>query len=246
MKLRIDHNTEIPLHMQVEKLLRELVVMPNYQNGELFPKEVDIARQLGISRNTVRQAISKLVMEGLLERKKGVGTRVTAQNINTQLQRWMSFTREMNAKGVKVVNYKIKVEKVLANNDIASALEIADNTEVIKLSRLRGDSEGPFVLFLSWFHPRIGLTGDEDFTRPLYEIVEKDYSIIADLSREEIKAVCAGKEISDLLQINETDPVLNRIRKVYDPGKRPIEFGCVYYRADKFNYTIDIKREYNK
>ena len=102
MNLRIDHNAVIPLHMQVEKLLRELVEMPNCQKGELFPKEVDIARQLGISRNTVRQAISKLVIEGILERKKGVGTRVTSQNINTQLKSWMSFTREMNAKGVKV------------------------------------------------------------------------------------------------------------------------------------------------
>jgi len=246
MQLRINHKAPIPLHMQVEKLLRELAEMPNYQKGELFPNEVDIARQLGISRNTVRQAISKLVIEGLLERKKGVGTKVSGQNISTQLKSWMSFTREMKAKGVKVINYDIKVEKERANNDVANALEIAENTEVLKLSRLRGDEDEPFVLFVSWFHPRIGLNGNEDFTRPLYEIIENDYSIIADLSKEEIKAVCPDKEISELLQINEDDPVLNRIRKVYDPGKRPIEFGLVYYRADKFTYTIDIKRDYNK
>ncbi|MDA3906712.1 MAG: GntR family transcriptional regulator [Bacteroidales bacterium] len=241
--MRINHNNGIPLHLQVEKLLRELIEIPKYKDGELFPKEVDMANLMGISRNTVRQAISKLVMEGLLERKKGVGTKVAKQNIRTKLQSWMSFTQEMKGRGLTVVNYNIDVEKVIADAEVAQALEIAINTEVIKLSRLRGDNDGPFVLFVSWLHPRIGLSGTEDFTRPLYEIIENNHSIVADLSREEIKAICANKKVSELLGISDTDPVLNRIRCVYDPGKRPIEFCKVYYRADKFSYTIDIKKE---
>jgi GntR family transcriptional regulator len=183
-------------------------------------------------------------MEGLLERKKGVGTKVAEQNISTQLQNWMSFTQEMNKKGIAFKNYEIKVEKVPADEEVSNALELKENTEVIKLSRLRGDADGPFVFFISWLHPRIGLCGDEDFSRPLYDLLEKDYSTIVDLSKEKIKAVCAGKKIAEKLQISDNEPVLKRIRKVYDPGKRPIEYNVGYYRADKFSYTIDIKREY--
>ncbi len=244
MQLRINHNNGIPLHLQVESLVRDLIEKPNYQKGQLLPKEVDMANQLGISRNTVRQAISKLVIEGLLERKKGVGTKVSKQNISTQLQSWMSFTQEMNSKGIAFTNYEITVEKVKACNEVAAALEIKENTKIIKLSRLRGDVDGPFVYFVSWLHPRIGLTGKEDFTRPLYEIIEKDHSIIVDLSREEIKAISADKTISEKLLVPEKEPILERIRKVYDPGKRPIEFCTGYYRADKFSYSIDIKREF--
>ena len=76
------------------------------------------------------------------------------------------------------------------------------------------------------------------------ELIEKDHSIIVDLSREEIKAVSPEKNISAKLQISEKEPILERIRKVYDPGKRPIEYCIGYYRADKFSYSIDIKREY--
>jgi len=245
MHLRIDHHNRIPLHLQVENLVRDLIEKPIYKKGKLLPKEVDMANQLGISRNTVRQAISKLVIEGLLERKKGVGTKVTNKNINTKLKSWMSFTQEMNNKGISFINYEIKVEKVKATKEVAEALEIAENTEVLKLSRLRGDDEGPFVQFVSWLHPRIGLTGKEDFTRPLYQILEKDFSAIIDLSREEIKATIPEKTISEKLKIKETTPILKRIRKVYDPGKRPLEFCIGYYKADKFSYTIDIKREYN-
>ncbi|MEN8119890.1 MAG: GntR family transcriptional regulator [Bacteroidota bacterium] len=244
MHLRINHNSGIPLHLQVEELLRKLVELPEYTKGKMFPKEVDIAQQLGISRNTVRQAISKLVIEGLLERKKGVGTKVAEQNISTRLKSWMSFTQEMNKKDIAFINYEIKVEKVLADEEVANVLEIEESTEVIKLSRLRGDSEGPFVHFISWLHPRIGLSKKEDFSRPLYEILEKDYSTVVDLSKEKIMAVCAEKKIANKLQISDTNPVLKRIRKVYDPGKRPIEYNIGYYRADKFSYTIDIKREF--
>lgn len=245
MQLRIDHDSGTPLHLQVEKLLRNLIDKPEYIKGQLLPKEVNIANQLGISRNTVRQAISKLVIEGLIERKKGVGTKVANQNISTKLQSWMSFTQEMNSKGIAFTNYEIKVEKVIATSEVANALEILKDTEVIKLSRLRGDIDGPFVQFVSWLHPRIGITEREDFTRPLYEIIEKDHSIVVDLSQEEIKAISANNEISKKLQVPENEPILKRIRKVYDPGKRPIEYCIGYYRADKFSYSIDIKREYN-
>jgi GntR family transcriptional regulator len=243
MQLRIDHSSGIPLHLQVENLVRGLIEEPKYQKGELLPKEVDLANNLGISRNTVRQAISKLVIQGLLERKKGVGTKVTTQNISTRLQSWMSFTQEMNRKGIAFINYEIRVENTIATEDIAHALEIKEGSQVLKLSRLRGDQDGPFVFFVSWLHPRIGLTEKDDFTRPLYELIEKDHSIIVDLSKEEIKAVSSVKIISNKLQIDESEPILERIRKVYDPGKRPIEYCIGYYRADKFSYTIDIKRE---
>ena len=76
------------------------------------------------------------------------------------------------------------------------------------------------------------------------ELIEKDHFIIVDLSCEEIKAVSPEKNISAKLQISEKEPILERIRKVYDPGKRPIEYCIGYYRADKFSYSIDIKREY--
>jgi GntR family transcriptional regulator len=243
MQLRIDHSSGIPLHLQVENLVRGLIEEPKYQKGELLPKEVDLANNLGISRNTVRQAISKLVIQGLLERKKGVGTKVATQNISTRLQSWMSFTQEMNRKGIAFINYEIRVENTIATEDIAHALEIKEGSQVLKLSRLRGDQDGPFVFFVSWLHPRIGLTEKDDFTRPLYELIEKDHSIIVDLSKEEIKAVSSVKIISNKLQIDESEPILERIRKVYDPGKRPIEYCIGYYRADKFSYTIDIKRE---
>ena len=65
MKYAIDHKSPIPLHVQAEALLRTLIAEEEYQEGKLLPNEVDLAKKLAISRTTLRQAINKLVFEGL-------------------------------------------------------------------------------------------------------------------------------------------------------------------------------------
>ena len=242
IEFSINHDSVIPLHVQVERLLRNVIKQPPYQDGKLLPKEIELAKRLGISRNTVRQATNKLEHENLLVRKKGVGTRAVKQTLSTKLNNWSSFSEEMHSKGVKFVNYKINVEWVKAEEEIAQALQIEVGREVLKMERLRGLDKGPFVYFISYFHPRIGLTGKEDFSRHLYEILEKEYSTIPTISKEQINAVAADSKIEKLLNVKRGSPLLFRKRLVCDPGDRPIEYNLGYYRGDSFTYEIDIKR----
>ena len=242
MKLKVDHNSPLPLHAQVEKLLRRLIQESPYREGGFLPREIDLARELGISRNTLRQATNKLEYEGLLVRKKGVGTKVAEQNVVTHLKEWHSFTQEMNEQGVKFKNYKLVTEWVEAGEKIGEFLGVSADTSIVKVSRLRGDDEGPFVFFESYFHPRIGLSGEENFSRPLYDILEQDFNAIPVLSKEKIKARCATSITAGRLKISAGDPVLVRERFVYDAGDLPLEYNLGFYRADKFAYTIDIKR----
>lgn len=239
---KIDHNSHIPLHIQVENLLRTLIERPAYQNGKLLPKEVDLAKRLGISRNTIRQATNKLEHENLLVRKKGVGTRAIKKTVTTRLNNWFSFSDEMHSKGMEFINYDIKVDWVKADEDVASMLQVDKGKKVLRMARLRGLGKGPFVYFISYFHPRVGLTGKEDFSRHLYEILEQDYATIPSVSKEKINATSATADIAKKLNIKKGDPVLFRKRLVCDPGDRPIEYNLGYYRADSFTYEIDIQR----
>src|SRR5690606_5817797 len=96
MDISINHKSKLPLHFQVEELLRELIEQPNYKKGEFLPGEVELSKLLGVSRNTIRQATNKLEYEGLILRKKGYGTKVAEKSFTTQLDSWHSFTQEMN------------------------------------------------------------------------------------------------------------------------------------------------------
>lgn len=242
MELKIDHQSPVPLHFQVEELLRKIIELPEYKNGGFLPKEVELAKRLGISRNTIRQATNKLEYEGLLTRKKGVGTKVAENTVTTSLDSWHSFTQEMSEKGVVFVNFRIETKWVKADARLAAFMQIPEETEVLCLVRLRGFEDGPFVYFESYFHPRIGLTGKGDFARPLYDIIEQDYHVVPVLSREKIRAKSASAITAKRLKIRNGDPVLVRERFVFDPGNRPIEYNIGFYIAEKFTYSIDIKR----
>lgn len=240
--MQIDHQSPIPLHIQVEQLLRKLLNKPEYQDGKLLPKEVDMAKRLGISRNTIRQATNKLVHENLLVRKKGVGSKAVKKSVTTKLNNWFSFSQEMQDQGLTFINFDIQSTEVLATQDIALSLEIKESRKVVKLERVRGFENGPFLYSVSFFHPRIGITINEDFTRHLYDILENDYATVPVVSKEKIKAILADDILSKKLYLNEGDPILFRERIVCDPGDRPVEFNRVFYRADRFTYSIDIKR----
>lgn len=242
MKYSIDHKSPIPLHIQAENLLREIITEPEYQNGKLLPNEVDLAKMLAISRTTLRQAINKLVFEGLLIRKKRTGTKVAQTVVSSKSNNWLSFSQEMKLRGITIRNFELHITWEYPDEFLANFFEIKEDRKILKMERVRGKPDEPFVYFISYFHPRIGLTGDEDFKRPLYEMLENDCSTIASLSKEEISAHAAEAIIADKLRITDGSPVLLRKRFVFDQGDRPMEYNLGYYKPDSFVYTVESRR----
>src|ERR1700754_275749 len=242
MKIAIDHKSPIPLHIQTENLLRELIKEPEYQNGKILPNEVDLAKKLAISRTTLRLAINKLVFEELLIRKKKLGAKAAQSKMSSKSKNWLSFSQEMQARGITIRNYELHVSWVNPDAAMANFFDITVEKKVLKLERVRGNTQEPFVYFISYFHPRIGLTGEEDFKMPLYEMLEQEHSVIADLSKEEISAKAADKTIARKLEIDPGSPLLFRKRFVFDQAERAIEYNLGYYKAESFIYTIESRR----
>ncbi|MGN6397819.1 MAG: GntR family transcriptional regulator [Mucilaginibacter sp.] len=242
MKYSIDHKSPVPLHAQAETILRQLIADKEYQNGKMLPNEVDLAKKLAISRTTLRQAINKLVFEGLLVRKKRTGTKVAQAAVSSKSNNWLSFSQEMKLRGIPIKNFELHVTWVYPDEALANFFEIKTDRKILKMERVRGKPEEPFVYFASYFHPRVGLTGEEDFKRPLYEMLENEHSVIATLSKEEISAKAADAFIAGKLKIPVGSPVLFRKRFVFDQGERPIEYNLGYYKADSFVYSVESSR----
>ena len=242
--MELDHNSSKPLHVQAEELLRNLIDSEEYKSGKYLPNEVELSQRLNISRITLRQAINKLVFEGLLIRKKGVGTKVVQKGIVSGVKNWLSFSQEMKMLGIEIRNFELHISWKRPNDEICNFfnLDKENPTKCIVLERVRGKKEYPFVYFISYFNPNIPLTGEEDFTRPLYELLENDYQITVKTSKEKISARLAGEQIAEKLDIKAGDPILIRERFVYDTQQVPIEYNIGYYRADSFTYTIEAER----
>ncbi len=240
--LLIDHQSPIPLHAQVETLLRQLVQRPEYQKGELLPDEISLAAQLGVSRGTVRSGVSKLVFEGVLDRKAGIGTRVSKRPLESGIRAWRSFTMEMATKGVTVQNFRLDYRLAEAGTHVSEALQIEPRTKLWRLDRVRGWNGKPVLQSTSWFHPRVGLKGSEDFSRPLYEVLEAATGVRPHHAHEEFLAVSADTRLAKLLRVIKGSPLLLRRHTVFDPGARPFEFAEVRYVSARFTLTLDMRR----
>lgn len=242
MNRTIDHQSKVPLHKQAETIVRNQINDASYANGKLLPNETELCKQLGISRQTLRQSINTLVQEGILTRKKGVGTWVQNTPVSSKSTNWLSFSQEMSARGITIKNFELHVSWVLPEEEVRLFFQLDRNIKVLKLIRLRGEQSHPFVYFVSYFNPDIGLTGNEDFKLPLYEILVTKFNVKAQLSREEISARLADKVLGDKLEIKIGSPILFRKRFVYDKNEKPIEFNLGYYRADSFKFTLESNR----
>lgn len=239
--LTLDHKSPMPLRAQVEQLLRELIQNPEFQDGGLLPDECKLAVQLGVSRGTIRSGISKLVFEGLLQRKAGVGTRVANNHLESGITAWRSFTREMAAKGITVENYQLNYQHALVSKPAAHGLQIKPDTKVWRLERVRGWDNQPMLYSISWFHPRLNLKGDEDFSHPLYETLEAATGARPHHAREEFLAVTADARLSKFLKTPRKTSLLLRRHQVFDVGNQPLEFTEVYYVSSRFTLTLDLR-----
>src|ERR1700730_11877070 len=231
---QIDRTSGVLLHVQIERLLYDLIRSPPYSTGALLPDELTIANRLGVSRGTVRESILNLVHQGFLERKKRVGTRV----VQTGLVAWASLTGEMRRKGIEVQSFILEVSEKTAEGKIADALQVPAGTPVKYLDQVRGWDDRPVLQSRSWFHPRLKLSGKEDFRRPLYELLQAETGFLADHAREEFLAVTADRPTARRLKVKKGTPLLLRRRTSFDSQGRPIEYSEILYDTGDISLTL--------
>lgn len=242
-ELKIHHDSTTPLHIQAEQIIRKMIDSDEYRSGKMLPNEVEFSKELGISRNTLRQAINKLVFEGLLIRKKGYGTKVNHLGTTSSTSKnWLSFSQEMKALGITVKNFELHISWQEPDREVCNFFNLKEPQKLLQLVRLRGKKDGPIVYFVSYFAPETGMTGEEDFSKPLYEILEREYGVVVKTSLEEISALNADEFLAGKLDIEKGRAVLKRKRYVLDTEGRPVEYNVGYYRADAFTFKIESER----
>jgi len=244
LNLSIDHQSHVPLHQQVEQLLRRMVKQRAYAEGKLLPPETELATRLCVSRSTLRAGIEKLVYDGLLIRKRGFGTQVAPPTTrSSRMEAWDSFTREMQSLGETVEQFSCRCTRRAAPGWVGKAFNLRAGSRVCALERVKGIRSEPVVHFMSYFHPRLGLTGGENYDRPLYEVLREVCHIEPAESHERITAVSAEAKIAKALRVLKGSPLLRRERRVTDSAGRMIECAVNHYRSDRFEYTVSLRRD---
>jgi GntR family transcriptional regulator len=240
--MRVDRFSPLPLHAQVEHLLRALVERPEHRDGRLLPDEVSLAKSLGISRNTVRAGIDKLVKDGLIERRRGVGTRVRSDGPVPRALSSDAFLRELEVPGMSTRVLSHRLEELPVGVEVAAVLGLAPAAKAQRLDRLLGNDQGPLARVRSWLHPRVLLDANTDITRPLCELVQRHGCHPAG-SREEYAAVAADAELARALAMKRGQPLMLRRRTLADADGRVLEHGLTHIRGDRFLLRAESRSE---
>jgi GntR family transcriptional regulator len=236
---KINRLSNVPLHIQIEAALRQMIQDPVYRAGKTLPDEITLAKSFGVSRNTLRTSFAKLVNDGLLKRVRKRGTQVAPETVMTTLDAWHSFTEEMRRRGVTVVNFKLELIQAMPPEEVVIALGVKPRHKLWCLRRVRGWDEAPGILAVSWFSPTIKITGGEDFNLPLYEVLGK-LGIIPKISREQITAEAAEGDTAELLQIPAKTPILVRRRLILTRRRQPIEYNVNTYVGSRYTIALDL------
>lgn len=233
-----------PKYLEIQNLLLQRIKNGDYQEGQLIPKEVDLAEQLNVSRPTVRHAIRNLVQAGYLERRKKRGTIVTQTKIKQQFTHVIeSYNTEIQNNGLVAKTQVMNFSTEKASDEVAEALTIKPNTEVYKLVRLRSADNKP-VVFVVTYLPIAQLSDLQkiDFTHhSLYSELAKAGLEITHVSRK-IEVHPATEEEAQLLETDIKAPIFYFHTIGFTKDHRALEYSIASYRGDLNYFMVEIDK----
>ncbi|MBE0700381.1 MAG: GntR family transcriptional regulator [Acholeplasmataceae bacterium] len=234
--MRINMADKLPFYLQVRNTLRQKIESGEWNEGELIPSEKELAGEFGVSRVTIRSAISSLVQEQYLVRKAGFGTTVYRNKSSlSNFTMVRSFTNEMKEMGLPSKTMEAELREIEADKTFASIFNIEEGTKLYNLRRLRG-TVIPILYSDTYLIPVVEIPNDPEILKgSLYEFLASK-EVYFNHFEEYVSAVHAPKAIRNVLQIYDDAPQLKRKRYSYDDTNRLIEYTETFYNAAHYEY----------
>jgi GntR family transcriptional regulator len=232
----IDRGGRLPLYQQLYEILHQKVLLKQWKPGDRLPTESDLMQEYGVSRITVRSVLDMLVKEGLIYRQAGRGTFVAHATLEQGLSQIISFTEDMQRRGLAVSTRVLFASLVPATAYIAERLRLDPGEELAHLQRLRLADEEPMCIEHSYFvHKYCPGILDHDFsTCSLREVKIAQYGIRWTHAKQTIQALNAPSDMADLLGLHRGGALLFFERVSFSQDNIPMEFLQAYYRADRY------------
>jgi GntR family transcriptional regulator len=227
-----------PAYQRIQSAIRKRIESGELQPGNPVPSERDLARTHRVSLMTARHALAFLEREGLVERRRGIGTFVAPPKIH--FNKLMSYTEQMAARTL-TAGAKVLFAKIVDNeNEAAARLSLPPNSSIIKLERLRHAANEPFALETCYLNASEfpGLLDAPISRESLFGILERDYNVELGYADEEVDATAADPRIAELLAIPRREPLLRIRQVIYSTKGRAIMYVLGFYRSDRHNLVI--------
>ena len=234
----------IPLYYQLETILRKKITAGDYSPEIPLPSEDALAEAYEVSRITVRQALSSLEQDGLVIRQRGKGTFVSKKADTLELPRFTGSIEDLIIMGKRTKTKVLESAWIDPPDIIRRRLKLKGG-KVLRIEKIRFIEGDPFSHVFNYLPPELGnrLPTGLLKSKPMLMILEDELGVSANEAEQSVEATIADAADASLLDIRVGDPLLKAERTVYDVKGNPVEYVSVVYRADKYAFTMKLKRK---
>lgn len=246
LNISVDKHTVIPYYHQVKEAVRALIAGGELKPGDMLASEYSLSKQLDISRLVVHRAYRELVAEGLLIRKRAVGTFVAplTKHSFTVTGPLFSMTEDLSIDALEPSNKILLKEVIAASEEIGDGLKLPTDAPVIHIRNLRLAKQLPFAIEEMYFsHDRFPALVDLDLNnRSVYAALEKLYDAHPQEALDLVFADSASSEEARLLGIDKGVPVMRVKRTSTDRLGLPVEYSKIVFHASRYQLEARMQR----
>jgi len=226
---------------QAKTHIKEQILTNQYQDGRI-PSESDLADELGVSRTTIRDALSRLEIEGTVYRRQGSGTFVNEPGlqIKSRLDEIWSYEEILKAHGFTPSTVVLDVREKQPGDKVTTALNLAPDETVIVIQKLFVEGEIPVIFMENQIPSRLcddPYTND-DFRLPVFQFLESHCHKHLNYYLSEIVPVTANKHLSKTLDIPTRKALISLEEIGYSDENDPILWASSFFRDDLLRFRL--------
>ncbi len=224
-----------PLYVQIQEHIAELILSGKLPPESKLQSEREISEELGVSRMTVRKALTELVSEGLLERRHGSGTYVAKPRVTYESHELINNLKALQDRNLAIASQLLEFSEVVASRRLAEQLEVEIGHPLYRVVILRFANRVPVILERAFFPcSRCPNLEEWDLEKtPIFDLLVGVYGANLQRISQTVEAVAANDVIAKQLRVEEGFPLLMLSRVLYNAASgKPIEYSQDFLRSD--------------
>lgn len=233
-----------PLYAQIKETLRRHIVDGTWKEHARIPSEHELMASFGVSRITVRKALSDLTHEKLIFKVPGKGAFVAKPMPFQELARLQGLGEAMSSLGFATHNRVVSINTVAADAATAEKLGVPPGSPFTEIKRVRHVNREPISLDVTYVRRTLGerLAREDLATRDIFVIIENDYGIALGHADLTLDAIAASAGIAALLRVPVGTAILRIERLTWSAEGEPLDFEYLYCRGDAFRFRLRLDR----
>lgn len=232
-----------PLYSRIQEYIAELILSGKLAPETKIQSEREFSEDLGVSRMTVRRALTELVNEGLLERRHGSGTYVAKPKITYESSELLNYFQAMQRRNIAFASQLLEFSEIVASRRLSELLNIEIGEPIYRVGVLRFANRVPVIVERIFF-PAVRFPDLEEWDlekSSIHDLITTVYNIKLGRISQTVEAISATDTIAHQLRVGENIPLLLLTRILYNAdSEEPIVFSQDFLRSDYAKIHADL------